>query len=141
MMFLIFFGTSFCIDLLRSALARRPAYTFRMYTFLRTLVPWLASALSRHHPGWDPTPRTPPPGFPPPPRDPTPHPNHPSVRVEGYSEWMAIPSGWLFRAHGCSEGSYFNSAQGRAQTQSMQKALTALVDHCTFCPVTTRRCL
>jgi len=72
--------------------------------------------------------RTPPPGTPPPPQGPPPpHPNHPSVRVEGYSEWMAIPSGWLFQVHGCSEGSYFNSTQGRAQTQSMQKALTASV--------------
>ena len=105
-----------------------------------------------------------PPGTPPtPPPHPTPHPPHhpmshpqaewkapphpppiPLVRVEGYSKWMAIPSGWLFRVHGYSEGSYFNSKfesnkQGRAQTQSMQKALTASVGHCTFCPVTTRR--
>jgi hypothetical protein len=52
-------------DLLRSALARRPAYTLRMYTLLRMPAPCLASALSRYHPGWDPTPRTPPPGTPP----------------------------------------------------------------------------
>ena len=70
----------------------------------------------------DPHHQDPPPGPPTPP-----HPNHPSVRVEGYSEWMAIPSGWLFQVHGCSEGSYFHSTQGRAQTQSMQKALTASV--------------
>ena len=113
-------------------LARRPACTLRMYTLLRMLAPCFASALSRYHPGWDPTPREPhprdPPPPPPPPTPPTPpHPNHPPVRVEGYSEWMAIPSGWLFRVHGYSEGSYFNSTQGRAQTQSMQKALTASV--------------
>ena len=52
----------FDVDLLRSALARRPAYTLRMYTLIRMLAPCLASALSRYHPGWDPTPRTPPPG-------------------------------------------------------------------------------
>ena len=181
-----------------------------MYTLLRMLAPCLASALSRYHPGWEPTPRTPPRGTPPPtpPGTPTPttHPTppHPTpaspsgrllqvdgysewmvipmtipmgfycsmglrvatplsptargiwwlqcptpphtplVRVEGYSKWMVIPSGWLFRVHGYSVGSYFNSnfesnKQGRAQAQSMQKALIASVGHCTFCPATTRR--
>ena len=49
-------------ELLRSALARRPAYTLWMYTLRRMLAPCLASALFRYHPLWDPTPRTPPPG-------------------------------------------------------------------------------
>jgi hypothetical protein len=40
---------------------------------------------------------------------------------------MAIPSGWVFQVDGYSEGSYFNSTKGRAQTQSIQKALTASV--------------
>ena len=148
----LFEDWSFCNWFLRSALARRPAYTLRMYTLIRMLAPCLASALSRYHPGWDPTPRTPPPGTPPltpqgPPHHPPtpPHitpPHPPLVRVEGYSKWMVIPSGWLFRVHGYPKGSKFDSnKQGRAQTQSMQKALTALVDHCTFCPVTTWRCL
>ena len=69
----------FVDDPLRSALARRPACTLRMYTLLRMLAPCLASALSRYHPGWDPTPRTPPPGTPPPthPGTPPPTPPHP----------------------------------------------------------------
>ena len=90
------------------------ACTLRMYTLLRMLAPCLASALSRYHPGWDPTPRTPPPGTPhPPPRDPPPPthptPHHPTpppspaspsgrlFQVDGYSKWMVIPSAWLFR--------------------------------------------
>ena len=125
------------VDFLGSALARRPAYTLRMYTLIRMLAPCLASALSRYHPGWDPTPRTPPPGTPPltpqgppPPTHPTPHhptppPASPSGRlfqVDGYSKWMVIPSAWL------SQGVKIRlNKQGRAQTQSMQKALTALV--------------
>jgi len=89
---------------------------------LRALqAPCLGTTLGGAQPPENPTPRDPPT----PPGTPPPHPNHPSVRVEGYSEWMAIPSGWLFQVHGCSEGSYFNSTQG--QTQSMQKALTASV--------------
>ena len=108
---------------------------------LVSVPPWVGP-----HPQ-NPTPREPhpPPKGPPPPPHPTPTPPHPPlVRVEGYSKWMVIPSGWLFRVHGYSVGSYFNSKfesnkQGRAQAQSMQKALTASVGHCTFCPVTTRR--
>jgi hypothetical protein len=89
--------------------------------------------------GGTPPPEPHPQGSPPPG---TPHPTPtPLVRVEGYSKWMVIPSGWLFRVHGYPKRSKFDSnKQGRAQTQSMQKTLTALVDHCTFCPVTTRRC-
>ena len=90
------------MDLLRSALARRPAYTLRMYTLLRIPAPCFASALSRYHPGWDPTPSEPHPQGPPP-RDP-PTPPQPPVspsgrlfRVDGYSKWMAFPSAWLFR--------------------------------------------
>ena len=45
--------------LLRYALARRPAYTLRMYMLLRMLAPCLANALSRYHPRWDPTPTNP----------------------------------------------------------------------------------
>ena len=96
------FGTGLCIYFLRSALARRPACTLRMYTLLHMLAPCLASALSRYHPGWGPTPREPHPQGPPP-RDP-PTPPQPPVspsgrlfRVDGYSKWMAFPSAWLFR--------------------------------------------
>ena len=68
-------------------------------------------------------------------------PNPPRASASG--RWMAISSGWLFRVHGYLEGSYFNSKresqQGRAQTESMQEALTASVGHCTFCLVTMWR--
>ena len=130
----------------------------RMYTLLRMLAPCRASALSRYHPGWDPTPRTSPPGIPPGTHPPTPThptprhpipPHPPLVRVEGYSKWMVIPSGWLFRVDGYSEcmvglfRSHFSSKfesnkQGYAQTQPLQKTLTASMGHCTSSPVTVR---
>ena len=47
-----------CIDLLRSALARRPACTLRVYTLLRMLASCIASALHRYNPGWEPSRRT-----------------------------------------------------------------------------------
>ena len=132
--FMFFFGASFCIDLLRSALARRPAYTLRMYTLLRMLAPCLASALSRYHPGWDPTPRIPPtPQGPPPPHSPpqgpptttpphptSPHPTPPPVspsgrlfQVYGYSKWMVIPRAWL-----CPKGVKIRLEQTRTCSDS-----------------------
>ena len=107
---------------------------------LRALqAPCLGTTLGGTPPPENPTPRDPPthPG--------TPHPPHPTPPTR-QSEWKAIPSGWLFQVDGFSKCMAIPrgptstiSTQGRAQTQSMQKALTASVGHCTFCPVTTRR--
>ena len=59
MIFIIFLDNCSSIDSLRSALARPPACTLQTKSFLRMLAPCLASALSRYHPGLDPTPLNP----------------------------------------------------------------------------------
>jgi hypothetical protein len=108
---------------------------------LVSVPPWVGPHPKNPTPRDPPTPLTPqgpPTTHPPHPTSPhpTPPPASPSGRlfqVDGYSKWMVI------RVHVSSKGSKFDlNKQGRAQTLSMQKTLTALADRCTFCPVTTR---
>ena len=58
---LLFQTSTFLIDSLRSAHARRPVCTLRIYTFRSILAPCLQAPCECSHPGWDPGlgPRTP----------------------------------------------------------------------------------
>ena len=100
--FLFYLGITFGIILIRSALARRPGRTLRMYTLLRMLPPCLVSALSRYQHPQNSTPRDPPPTTwgPPPIHPPRPHPRNPTaacasqsgrlLQEDRSSKWMVI---------------------------------------------------
>jgi hypothetical protein len=92
MIFLILFATCFCMDFLRSALARRPVCTLRVHTLLVFTLRACKRRANAHTLGGTPPPKKTPPGTStptPPPRDPpTPTPSPPLLRNEGYSEWV-----------------------------------------------------